>query len=82
MGILFAIGQNFIVVNGHWKPWLIKTQKRFWRKYLHNSATYFCTDGHTNSVTRFGDFSDFGLLFKAFGNNKFAQISYILRQFM
>ena len=29
-------------------------------------------------MTRSGDFLDFGQLFKAFGNNKFAQISHIL----
>ena len=34
------------------------------------------------SVTRLGDFLHFGQRFKAFGNNKFAQISCILRQFM
>jgi len=33
------------------------------------------------SVTRLGDLLDFGQLFKAFGNNKFAQISHILRHF-
>ena len=33
------------------------------------------------SVTRSGDFLDFGQRFKAFGNNKFVQISHILRQF-
>ena len=32
-----------------------------------------------SSVTRLGDLLDFGQLFKAFGNNKFAQISHILR---
>ena len=35
-----------------------------------------------SSVTRSGDLLDFGKLFKAFGNDKFAQISHILRQFM
>ena len=35
-----------------------------------------------SSVTRFGNFLDFGQLFKAFGNNQFAQISHILRQFL
>ena len=35
----------------------------------------------TDSVTRLGDFLDFGQVFKAIGNNKFAQISHILRQF-
>ena len=35
-----------------------------------------------NSVTRLGDLLDFGQLFKAFGNNKFAQISHILRQLL
>ena len=34
------------------------------------------------SVTRSGDLLDFGQLFKAFGNNQFAQISHILRQFL
>ena len=36
----------------------------------------------TTNVTRLGDLLDFGQLFKAFGNNLFAQISYILRQFL
>ena len=36
----------------------------------------------TTSVTRLGDLLDFGQVFKAFGNNKFAQISHILRQFL
>ena len=35
-----------------------------------------------SSVTRLGDLLDFVQLFKAFGNNYFAQISYILRQFL
>ena len=35
----------------------------------------------TASVTRLGDFLDFGQLFKAFGNNKFGQIFHILRHF-
>ena len=35
-----------------------------------------------SSVTRLGDVLDFGQVFKAFGNNKFAQISHILRQFL
>ena len=35
-----------------------------------------------NSVTILGDLLDFGQLFKAFGNNQFAQISHILRQFL
>ena len=34
------------------------------------------------SVTRLGDLLEFGQLFKAFGNNCFAQISHILRQFL
>ena len=33
-------------------------------------------------MTRSGDLFDFGQLFKAFGNNKFAQISHTLRQFL
>ena len=35
-----------------------------------------------SSVTRLGDLLEFGQIFKAFGNNKFAQISHILRQFL
>ena len=34
------------------------------------------------SVTRLGDLLDFGQLFKAFGNNQFAQIFHIIRQFL
>ena len=34
------------------------------------------------SVTRLGDLLHFSQPFKAFGNNKFAQISYILKQFL
>ena len=34
------------------------------------------------SVTRLGDLLHFGQLFKAFGNNEFAQISHILKQFL
>ena len=34
------------------------------------------------SVTRLGDFLDFGQLFKALSNNEFAQISHILRHFL
>ena len=34
------------------------------------------------SVTRLGDLLDFVQLFKAFGNNYFAQILHILRQFL
>ena len=34
------------------------------------------------SVTRLGDLLDFGQLFKGFGNNYFAQILHILRQFL
>ena len=33
-----------------------------------------------SGVTRLGDLLGFGQLFKAFGNDSFAQISYILRQ--
>ena len=35
-----------------------------------------------SSVTRLGDLLDFWQVFKAFGNNQFAQISHILRQFL
>ena len=34
------------------------------------------------SVTRFGDLLDFGQLFKVCGNKEFAQIFYIIRQFL
>ena len=34
------------------------------------------------SVTILVDLLDFGQVFKAFGNNYFAQISHILRQFL
>ena len=34
------------------------------------------------TVTILGNLMNFGQLFKAFGNNYFAQISHILRQFL
>ena len=40
------------------------------------------SDRLVSSVTRFGDLLDFGQLFKAFGNNYFAKISFILRQLL
>ena len=55
-------------------------------------STYHCTQfdlrlwlrnfSLVSSVTRLGDFLEFGQLFKAFGNNLFPQISHILRQFL
>ena len=35
-----------------------------------------------SSMTTLGDLLDIGQLFKAFGNNEFAQISHILSQFL
>ena len=35
-----------------------------------------------DSVTRFGNLLDFGQVFKAFGNNKFAQISHKFSSFL
>ena len=35
-----------------------------------------------SSVARLGNFLHFGQLFKVFGNNSFAQISHIVRQFL
>ena len=47
-------------------------------------AAFRCSEQvcDATSVTRLGDLLDFGPIFKAFGNNLFAQISYILRQFL
>ena len=50
-----------------------------WRTFFNTIETF---NNLSISVTRLGDFSDFGQLFKAFGNNQFAQISHILRQFL
>ena len=55
-----------------WIPGNIAGNGPTWRK-IQTSAIF--------SVTRLGDLLDFGLVFKAFGNNKFVQISHILRQF-
>ena len=38
--------------------------------------------GNLTSVTRLGNFLDFAQVFKAFGNNSFALIAHILRQFL
>ena len=47
---------------------------------LPRKVFYYLLIAH--SVTRLGDFLHFGQFFKAFGNNDFAQISHILRQFL
>ena len=41
-------------------------------------CTHFPELSKASSVTRLGDLLDFGQLFKAFGNNQFAQISHFL----
>ena len=52
-----------------------------WEASSFNNEAFFRQKNVTTSVTRFGDLLDFGQLFKAFDNNRFAQISHILRQF-
>ena len=46
-----------------------------------NSALVSSYSFIPKSVTRLGDLFDFGQVFKAIGNNKFAQISHILFHF-
>ena len=43
---------------------------------------WICSPCVNTSATRLGDLLDFAQLFKTFGNNYFAQISHILRQFL
>ena len=53
--------------------------------YLKNFPILWTLYGHQLHRTQcdqMGDFLHFGQLFQAFGNNKFAQISHILRQFL
>ena len=52
-------------------------EERFTLKKMRGSC--YATLG--SSVNRLGDLLDFGQVFKAFGNNQFAQISHIHRQF-
>ena len=47
------------------------------KKFLYDTSVFTLKI----SVTRVGDFLHFGQLFKAFCNNEFSQISYIIRQF-
>ena len=54
----------------------------FCKEKENSLRTIFNVALDTYSVTRFGDFLHFGQPFKAFGNNNFAQIFYILRQFL
>ena len=56
----------------------IKNTTYWLRKYCH----CFKLGSLVTSVTRLGDFLHFGQPFKAFDNNNFAQISYILSQFL
>ena len=71
---------------------LSKTFKSFLSDSVHSSVTVFKPRSSqlfipiaplwpANSVTRLGDLLDFGQLFKACGNNQFAQISHIIRHF-
>ena len=52
-----------------------------WDSHIHTRTPYLSNTPTTN-VTRLGDFLHFGQFFKAFGNNDFAQISHMLRQFL
>ena len=54
--------------------------KQFAADFLSFGWNYF--DCIAISVTRLGDLLEFGQLFKAFGNNKFAEISHINWQFL
>ena len=54
------------------------TLEHFYTKLKNLFISYECT---YSSVTRMGDLLHFGQLFKAFGNNYFAQITHILGNF-
>ena len=54
-------------------PLYMTLEKSLFARLLQSAAV--------SSVTRLGDFLDFGLLFKAFGNNYFVQISHIVTQY-
>ena len=57
-----------------------KTALKLKPVFVHNYNLIYRPKYDAASVTRLGDLLDFGQLFKAFGNNQFAQISHILRQ--
>ena len=88
-------GQNYDT--GTFRSFTLNNQKiAIWRSYsfilctllLDNTTpvqltSYFTTEYEIkSSVTRCCNLLDFGQLFKAFGNNYFAQISHILKQFL
>ena len=52
------------------------------RYLMFHSTAFSLTNWLLTSVTRFGNLLDFWQVFKAFGNNYFAQFSHILRQFL
>ena len=56
----------------NWRSWIFRYKG--W-----SYASHTCL---TCSVTRLGNLLDFGQVLKAFGNNSFAQISHIVRQFL
>ena len=67
-----------------WKNSIVQNREEerpFWRKDQAQEWGLFSIP-NTSSVTRLGDLLHFGQLFKAFGNNIFTQISYILWQFL
>ena len=67
-----------------WKNSIVQNREEerpFWRKDQAQEWGLFSIP-NTSSVTRLGDLLHFGQLFKAFGNNLFAQIFQILSQFL
>ena len=78
-----------LIVAKHFKksPKVWKIVKSGHTAYIANLVQWLSTTkiGATYSpisVTRSGDLLDFDQLFKAFGNNSFAQISHILKDFL
>ena len=84
---------NLVLLDDMWRTWnniliepniyvkkMIAILIIWWKQ---SGEIYFISFAYdATSVTRLGHFLDFGQLFKAFGNNQFAQISQILRQFL
>ena len=75
---------NRFFVNCKHRLSTILSHKQMWFDYLSCTlATLQLNNIRVlSNVTRLGDLLDFGQLFKAFGNNWFAQISHMSRQFL
>ena len=87
--IIFFIGDKMSIWNWNLGVYFsikrLRKSFKWWMKKLYmppSENLSQCSIYTLSSVTRLGDLLDFRQVSKAFGNNQFAKISHILRQFL